>query len=31
MNERVPLDEYFAAIETFAMTMVALCGVEKAT
>lgn len=31
MNERVPLDEYFAAIETFAMTMVALCGVAKAT
>jgi acetylornithine deacetylase/succinyl-diaminopimelate desuccinylase-like protein len=27
MNERVPLDEYYAAIETFAMTMIELCGV----
>lgn len=29
MHERVPVDEYLAAIETFAMTMVEFCGVAE--
>lgn len=29
MQERVPVDEYLAAIETFAMTMVDFCGVAE--
>ena len=31
LHECVPLDEYYAAIEAFAMTMVAFCGVATPT